>query len=714
MSSAVTRRVPISLPTRLQPGSPTSRRLREGVLAAIVLATLILPFPTAALLRDGVSAAPAGVPALFTAGQGGQAVNAPAWMLEQGTAGGGALGTAQQPRLLLGAPGPIDDAERQAALATLEQVLAAPRPVRDPIALRARIAGHPIDWKATDPPPASRSVGDRASFYVLDQRNNAYQPRDAELRLVSEHAYWYVEVGQTVKDDDLAASARQFDERTYPTIHRVFGQERSPGIDGDPRITMFLGTAPGVAAYFTSWDPYPRSVFPYSNEREMIHVNLPSVRPGTTGFDGTIAHEFQHLVHWSVNPSSESWLDEGFAELASVLAVPGRSVSTAQLPRRPDVQLTAWAGSGESGIHYQASYGFSRYLEDRFGEGAIHDILAGPGRPPDTISAALSRAGSSLSFDDVFEDWIAANLINDPAVGDGRYGLSDATRQAPFTTPISVGGAPVEASVHQYGAEYFELKGDGRPAAVVFQGAPTVQLVGAAPTSGRAFWWSDRADNMDTAMTRSFDLHGLSSATLRFNAWYDTERDYDYLYVMASSDGGATWRVLEGTNTSTSNRVGNAVGPGYSGQSGADPGSGGAVAWVPESVDLTPFAGGEVLVRFEYVTDQGTNLRGALIDDVEVPELDFRDDAESDRGWSYDGFIRSGNAIPQTWSLQLVEYHRDGSVTVRPLRADGDGRAVERFADLGGATERAVLVVSGLAPRTLEEAPFRIELRPAS
>jgi hypothetical protein len=37
----------------------------------------------------------------------------------------------------------------------------------------------------------------------------------------------------------------------------------------------------------------------------------------------------------------------------------------------------------------------------------------------------------------------------------------------------------------------------------------------------------------------------------------------------------------------------------------------------------------------------------------------------------------------------------------------------ERIAGLGGEIQRAVLVVSGLAPRTLEAAPFRVTLRPA-
>ena len=72
-----------------------------------------------------------------------------------------------------------------------------------------------------------------------------------------------------------------------------------------------------------------------------------------------------------------------------------------------------------------------------------------------------------------------------------------------------------------------------------------MRLVGADATSGRGLWWSNRADGLDSTLTRRFDLTGASSATLRFNLWYDTERDFDYLYVLASADGGTTWQLIK-------------------------------------------------------------------------------------------------------------------------------------------------------------------------
>ena len=630
--------------------------------------------------------------------------------------------------LLLGVPASTAAADRAAQPAaipagspseTLALLEATPRPSRDPIALVSRLArpssdgGVAITWTATRPFQGPLSVGRRDSFFVLDQRGNRYVPREAELRLVSERAYWYVEVGQDVRPEDLERSATQFDTVTYPTVHRHFGTEWSPGIDGDPRISVFLGTVPGVGAYFSNWDEYPRTVFPYSNEREMVHVNLGGTRPGTSGFDGTLAHEFQHMVHWNQNPADETWLDEGSAELASFLAVPGRPPGARQLERDPDLQLTAWDQESSTSRPYQAAFLFARYFEIRFGPDALRELIQAGGRPPESIDRYLAQTGRGQTFDELFGDWVVANLLDDPAVADGRYAYPDLEHHAALGARPSTGTSPIDADVRQYGADYVELTGDGSDAELAFAGDAVARLVGADPTSGRALWWSNRGDGMDTTMTRRFDLRAVASATLRFNAWFDTERDYDYLYVMASTDEGRTWRVLQGSLAGDANAVGNAVGPGYTGRSGSSGGRGGP-AWVAESVDLSPFAGAEVLLRFEYVTDQATNYRGALLDDVRVPEIGYADDAEADTGWVYDGFLRSDNVVPQPWGLRLIEYRRGGEVVVRPLVVGADGRLTERLPSLGGDLERAVLAISGLAPRTLEPARYQVTLRPAS
>jgi len=69
-------------------------------------------------------------------------------------------------------------------------------------------------------------------------------------------------------------------------------------------------------------------------------------------------------------------------------------------------------------------------------------------------------------------------------------------------------------------------------------------------------------------------------------------------------------------------------------RSGREPKSDAAPQWVHEQIDLSAYAGKQIAVRFEYVTDEAYNTAGWAIDDISVPELGYSTDAETgDDGW---------------------------------------------------------------------------------
>ncbi len=92
--------------------------------------------------------------------------------------------------------------------------------------------------------------------------------------------------------------------------------------------------------------------------------------------------------------------------------------------------------------------------------------------------------------------------------------------------------------------------------------------------------------------------------------------------------------------------------------------TGNSGGWIDESVDLSEFAGAEVLIRFEYVTDDAVNINGACFDDIAIPEIGFFDDAESATGpgdeWIANGFARIDPEVPQEWFVTLVRRLPDG------------------------------------------------------
>jgi immune inhibitor A len=600
------------------------------------------------------------------------------------------------------------------ALTTEEHLLAAELPQRNVRLLAERLTKiGPIPVIVHEVPPVYE-LGDETQFWVGNMDTLEQFDVTAILRYRTPHLYMWVEKDLSYDQEALIRSAENFENHTYPTNRAFFGSEWSPGVDADSHLHILhsSGAHMGgtVAGYYSSADEYSRLANPYSNEREMFYISLDAARPGTDFYDGVLAHEFQHAIHWANDRNEETWVNEGCSELAAYLNDYDPGGFEWVFMSHPDVQLTTWSQGGSAAPHYGNSYLFMAYFLGRFGEDEVKRVVAHPDNGIAGFDALLSDYG--LTFADVFADWVIANYVDNIA---HRMGGSEARYTYPdhVVGPVSVDvthdGYPVQrqSTVHQYAADYVELKSSSEPAGtgdltIEFAGDTQALLVPTDAHSGEYAWWSNRGDESDATLTRAFDLRRVEQATLRVWMWYDIEGDWDYAYVEASVDGGQTWDILPGPSTTASNPNGNSFGPAYTGQS---------EGWIEEKFDLSPYAGREVLVRFEYITDDAVNHPGWLIDDISIPELGYDDDIESGTGeWSSAGFIYSNNRVSQRYLVQLIVFGRQ--VRVLRMVLDEQQRGSVELRGLGSDAESAVLVISALAPATTEIASYRYEVRP--
>jgi len=605
-------------------------------------------------------------------------------------------------------PTPSAPATTATPTSQIQVTLALPTPVRppdrDPVDLARRLKPGPI-VVATPQAPPSYKVGDRHTFWVLDQTTKAFYQVSARIVYLTDHLYMYVADGVDLPLGQVKASADLFERQTYPTLRRYFGSEWSPGVDNDVHITILNARIPGVGGYFSSSDEYPRSVNEYSNEREMVYMNTDSARPGTPGYDSTLAHEFTHMIQFNTVRGGETWINEGSAELGAKAAGQGGTGSSRIFLDSPDLQLTDWAESPSQAIaHYGAAFLFLDYFAEHYGGyEAVGKLLAEGARGDASFDAYLARRGLSLTFDDIFKDWVVANYLDDQQVDGGRYGYQAPSVRARAQV-VDTYPARRSASVQQYGADYYQLQNLQGNVVVSFAGQKEGQLTCCDPRSGRAEWWSNRGDSIDSRLTRRLDLTGLQKATLQFWVWYDVEENYDYAFVEVSTDGGQTWKTLPGRHTTTSNPNGGNYGNGFTGRSGG----GGEARWVQEQMDLTPYAGRQVLLRFEYVTDDAYNAEGIGLDDIVIPELGFRDDAEADAGWDAQGFVRIDNRVAERYAVQVISLGRAREVRSLPLDADDRGQLTFQNVGPGRDVEQLVVVVAGLTPLTTR--PSRYDL----
>jgi len=302
-----------------------------------------------------------------------------------------------------------------------------------------------------------------------------------------------------------------------------------------------------------------------------------------------------------------------------------------------------------------------------------------------------------------FADWVLANWFLDPSLGDGRYGYQLLMPGLPSPLPVaSASTYPFiwAGQANQYSTDYFVLDNLQGVQSLDINASfmDTVQLVPIKPDAGRWVWYSNKGDFSDNTLTRAIDLSGVDSSTLHFRAWYYIENLWDFGYVTVSADGGATWDILTTPQMTTDNRHNTGYGPGYSGQSGG---------WIDESISLDEYAGREILLRFEVITDDTVAQPGLVIDDVSIPEIGYADDFETgDDGWAAQGWIRTDNVLPQQAWIQVAQRVGDEVIVSRWL-APGANHWTLPIAE--GASQ-VVLAVSPFAPVTTVPAPYTLTI----
>jgi immune inhibitor A len=162
-----------------------------------------------------------------------------------------------------------------------------------------------------------------------------------------------------------------------------------------------------------------------------------------------------------------------------------------------------------------------------------------------------------------------------------------------------------------------------------------------APYAGGHFYYSGSGDNLDTRMARSFTLGAGASLTARVR--YAIEQDWDYAYLVASTDGGANWTNVATNRSTSTNPNGQNFGNGITGSSGG--------AWVELAANLSAYTG-NVLLGFRYWTDGAVVEAGFMVDDLSVTGHPI-DGAETSAGWT---FTPAQGGFRATTGSETTEY----------------------------------------------------------
>ena len=674
------------------------------------------------------------------------------------------------PSLAADVPGPLDrkltyDDYLRGHLSypAIEQ---ADRLLTEQAALGTRAQATQADYghKGCTPPPAYE-VGAERLFWVSQSQAGNTQIT-AVLAAKSEHGYMWVQKefyagaipsapeGGFVTQGEAELGLQKWDV-IYDTDRSYFGtepnprspaQNLAPGLpanwrdaDCDPRVHILnfpIDAGSGasfVAGYFSSEHEFPNGdgehESPFSNEAEMFFMNSLFLDVGDDTYAGVLAHEFFHMIQFAHDYNEETWVNEGMADIAAVVngfgdIVQGHIDAYAE---EPDNHLFDW-GSGLEDYgqaflffdylfnHYGApevesterleAYGLAKLLTRTVPDGAAGVTKVLKTRPDALIAKLPAYYGRKSSFKKVFKDYLVANRIDKPESSHGQFGY--ANRDVQVATAGSGDASAADASVHQYAGEYYEVPSDGTFTATLQDPIAVIPASEGQPAPENGFFaWSNRGDELLSYLERRADLTDATAPSLTFKHWYQIEEDWDYAYVRVSRDAGNTWEFVN-----TSSCGGRATDPNGNNRAITDSGgiTGDSGGWQDCTLDLTPFAGGPVQIRFEYDTDQAVSEAGYVVDNVKLVDGETKIWRTSrferrPRAWSFNGtgLKRWMRLRPLSRNSPLVQIVAvSGEVIVRKtltrkaFRSTEDGLVLRRPRPLAGT--QITLIFTGTAP----------------
>jgi hypothetical protein len=514
-----------------------------------------------------------------------------------------------------------------------------------------------------------------------------------------------------VTDPQIGALVREFDRTIYPRETAAFSVPRdrdgtSPVLaggdytgDGDKTVTLvdnvrdenyydFPDAPTYIAGFFSAQlnalvdrnvmtiDAYDWQHRSGATPPDEPTGDLCTSRPARPRmYEGTFAHEWQHLLQSYTDPVEDLWVNEGLSDYAQTLVGyvdgnasvyhPGndshlvcfQGFGLVRTPYNanprdcggPQNSLNLWNEGSPAEVlaDYGNAYQFMLYLRDRFGPAVLerlhrdgtHQGLAG-------VGAAL---GDGVKLSSVIHDFQTMTLV-DKVVGESPAGVMAGVPKQKVTS-ASVRSTVNLANPASFdypgaapnGADYVRLR---NAAGEFLSGADltAVRFKGAKTLPPKPLQWTVQDGALFSGNTANLDASAVVPVTvptvdptLRLRASYTTEAGYDYGYVTVSVDGGRTYRTVAGDHT-----VPAPFGPALNGDSGG---------FVPQTYDLQAYAGRRVLLGFRYLSDASINEGGWLIDDVTLGGRTVSD------GSTVTGFRSPTQIVPlpvQAWHVKLV------------------------------------------------------------
>ncbi|MCK9280833.1 MAG: T9SS type A sorting domain-containing protein [Melioribacteraceae bacterium] len=330
------------------------------------------------------------------------------------------------------------------------------------------------------------AVGSQKEWFAINHTDDSYYKVPATCRGIGQNCYIFVEDaqwGSRVNQSSINAFIEAFDNKVpanngkgiYQNDVETFGAP--PDRDNDPRIVILLldikdgytGSGGFVAGYFFSGDQYTKAQFASSNEAEIFYIDANpwdlTKEQDQENASSTLAHEFQHMIHYNYYQRQETFFNEAFslgAEFINGFPI----YSQYRYAGEPNHYLLDWRSDGANSIvltDYSRGARFALYLYEQFGAEFFKKFLETRQFAEGAMDLALSRLGSSRRFYDIVQDFFIANVANKYNVNN-KYGYAYSSKYNDLAIPrkfnfLNSKTGRLEGSVYNFGVEYYRFVG---------------------------------------------------------------------------------------------------------------------------------------------------------------------------------------------------------------------------------------------------------------
>ena len=232
---------------------------------------------------------------------------------------------------------------------------------------------------------------------------------------------------------------------------------------------------------------------------------------------------------------------------------------------------------------------------------------------PDEYDTTYSGSGEPVAFWSIMSSgsWLGDPLDTKPS-SISPWGR----KQLGWIDPVQLQMADVTSVGTQFDLDQAVSYGRNEAAVEVQLGDKPFSLT--SVYDGSSIWYGGGGGDLVAhwMQTKEPILLPTTATTIALNLQmnYNIETYWDYGFIQVSADNGASWKSLSSARTSSLFPADGLVDikaqlPGYTGNSGG---------WVADTLDLTPWKGKQVLVRFGYMTDWGYTEKGMFLDNIEV------------------------------------------------------------------------------------------------